>query len=49
MGRSSYQQVARYLRHLKKLGERRTADDLATELTNKYPRRRALIEELRNL
>ena len=33
-----------------KLGERRTAaDDLATELKNKYPRRRALIEELRNL
>lgn len=49
MGRSSYQQVTRYLRHLKKLGERRTADDLATELKNKYPRRRALIEELRNL
>ena len=29
--------------------KRRTADDLATELTNKYPRRRALIEELSNL
>lgn len=49
MGRDSYRQLARYLRRLKKMGDGHISAALAEELMGKYPKRRAMIEELRNI
>lgn len=49
MGRDSYIAVTRYIRHIKKFGEKETAENLAKELKERYPKRRAMIEELAKL
>ena len=49
MGRDSYITLTRYIRHIKKFGEKETAENLAKELKERYPKRRAMIEELAKL
>lgn len=49
MGRDSYIAFTRYIRHIKKFGEKETAENLAKELKERYPKRRAMIEELAKL
>ncbi len=46
VGRTHYINACRYIRHIIKLGERKTADTVITTLRTKYSNRRALIEEL---
>ena len=46
VGRTHYQNAARAIRRIMKLGERQIANELVDELRNKYKMRPALIEEL---
>ena len=48
-GRSHYQQAARYIRRMKKLGQHQKAEALVTELKARYPQRVALMEELQKI
>ena len=48
-GRKHYQEACRYIRRMKKLGEDKQADELVEELKQKYPQRRALLEELEKI
>lgn len=47
VGRNYYQNACRYLRRMKKLGGGDKAEELIALFREKYPRRRALMEELR--
>jgi uncharacterized Zn finger protein len=46
MGRDHYQKVCRYIRKIKKLGDKEKADEIISFLRAEYPKRKALIEEL---
>lgn len=46
MGRDHYQNACRYIRKIIKLGERTKADEVMKTLRERYPNRRALMEEL---
>ena len=46
MGRKHYQTACRYLRRMKKLGGNKKMLELTIILRNKYPQRRALLDEL---
>ncbi len=48
-GRNRYQQAARYIRRIIKLGQREKAEMLIAELREKYPQRLALMEELQKI
>ena len=48
-GRKHYQVVCRYLRRMKKIGGSDKANKTISMLREKYPRRRALMEELNNV
>jgi hypothetical protein len=45
-GRNHYQEAARFIRRMKKIGAQSQAEELIKELQKKYPMRRALLEEL---
>lgn len=45
-GRNHYQEAARYIRRIKKIGASAQAEELIRHLQQKYPQRRALLEEL---
>jgi hypothetical protein len=45
-GRNHYQEAARFIRRMKKIGAASQASELITFLKQKYPQRRALLEEL---
>lgn len=45
-GRNQYQEAARFIRRMKKIGAASQASELITFLKQKYPQRRALLEEL---
>ena len=45
-GRNHYQEAARFIRRMKKLGAGKQADELIQYLQRTYPQRRALLEEL---
>jgi len=45
-GRNHYQEATRYIRRMRKIGAVQKADDLISQLQQKYPQRRALMEEL---
>jgi uncharacterized Zn finger protein len=47
--REAYQQACAYIRRLQEMDEPDRAEEIIQLLTSKYPRRRALIEELRKL
>jgi hypothetical protein len=49
MGRNYYQTACDFIRCIYKLDQKKVADTLIEQLTNKYPRRRALIEELKGI
>lgn len=49
LGRSAYAEVTRYLRRLKKLGEGALVNKLVDDFKAKYPRRRAMMDELNML
>jgi len=49
VSRSHYQSACRYIRRMIKLGAHSIVTELVRELKNKYPNRRAMIEELNNL
>ncbi|MCF8237316.1 MAG: SWIM zinc finger family protein [Saprospiraceae bacterium] len=44
--RKDYEEIAYWIRRMKKLGANEEASDLINELTARFPRRRALLEEL---
>ena len=46
LGRSAYAEVTRYLRRLKKLGEGALVNKLVDDFKAKYPRHRAMMDEL---
>jgi PAS domain-containing protein len=48
-GRGSYENLARFLRKLKKLGHEDRVGKLITKLSDKYRNRPAMLEELRNI
>jgi len=48
-GRNHYQEGTRFIRRMKKLGTAAQADDLIKQLQQKYPLRRALMEELERI
>jgi len=45
-GRNHYQEAARFIRRMKKIGATAQAEQLVGEIKQKYPQRRALLEEL---
>jgi hypothetical protein len=45
-GRNHYQEATRFIRRMKKFGANSQADELITLIRQKYPQRRALLEEL---
>ena len=45
-GRNHYQEAARFVRRMKKIGEVKQAEEFVKQLKQKYPQRRALLEEL---
>ncbi len=47
--RKVYQQVCQYISRMKKLGQPEQADQIIRELQAKYPKRRALMEELEKI
>ena len=49
MGRNHYQNACRYLRRMIKMGARDKAEELILHFREKYPQRRALMEELRKV
>ena len=46
VGRKYYQRACRYIRRIKKLGEKEKAEEVVAILRKAYPQRRALLEEL---
>ena len=46
VGRNHYQKACRYIRRIKKLGSPQRAEKVIATLREKYPQRRALLEEL---
>lgn len=48
-GRSTYQKMADYLRHMKRLGKTESANRIISDLRAKYPQRRALLDEISNI
>jgi hypothetical protein len=48
-GRNHYQEATQYIRRMKKMGAVAQAEDLVKHLQQKYPQRRALLEELERI